>query len=85
MKLFSIIHGAVTHTALVTAGLLYLHNPAAFEGRLADAGEVLQAVIKGDREGTEALRTAAYSIGAKFEGARREIGAAATNMITAKP
>ncbi|KEO56501.1 hypothetical protein [Thioclava pacifica] len=85
MKLFSIIHRALTHTVLVTAGLLYMYNPPAFEGRLADAGEVLRAVINGDQEGTEALRTAAYSIGAKFESARREIGAAAQDMITAKP
>ncbi|MEO1951385.1 hypothetical protein BMI91_14820 [Thioclava sediminum] len=45
MRLFSILHFALTHTILVTGGLLYLHDPEGARDRLASAGEVLRTAI----------------------------------------
>ncbi len=45
MRLFSILHFALTHTILVAGGLLYLHDPEGAQDRLASAGEVLRTAI----------------------------------------
>lgn len=45
MRLFSILHFALTHTILVTGGLLYLHDPEGARDRLASVGEVLRSAI----------------------------------------
>lgn len=83
MRLFPILHTALTHTALITGGLLYLHDPGAFQDRLAQVGGVLNAAINGETEGGEAVRGVGDRIEAKVEGTRQEIATATAKFLKA--